>query len=311
MQTHAVENPDLGYYFTHENILVFGQGVSLNDLVHQLMVNLAVTVGIGHILSTERSYIHKHHQYQLVHVSSHLSLLHFRITANDAMHISVGVVKENIHATPPPNIKPPCILALIVTPHNRPDLYYRAFSAFKTLAEIPNMPDFLGKAKDAMDIWEFINGLNLQLSPYVQAHQLMLPPRIAINDTDNLETAIDLLVNHRSRCLPVVDKDNELIGEVSLEEILQVCFPRHILWMDDISPILHFETFRNLLNNESVTWLTEILSHKIATVQLDDPAVKAAIEMTKSNTDHVYVLKQKTLVGIITLKNMAHMILRQ
>ncbi|MCW0484353.1 CBS domain-containing protein [Gaoshiqia sediminis] len=311
MKKEQAENPELGYYFTNENILVFSEPVLLDELVQQLLVNLAVTVGIGHIVQTRKHYLEKHKEYHIRKFNPYISVLHFRINFNGKMHIAMAVTKSGIESPRPTHAKNPGIFVLLVTPHNRPDLLYRVLPAIRQMSEdvvlIKNVLD----ESNTTSIWEQINKQNFQLSPYVMAQDVMVPPRNAVQDTDNLEKAIDLLIMYQCRCLPVVDRENELIGEVSLEELLKICFPRHILWMDDITPILQFETFRNILNNESSTWLTEIMNYRVATVQWDDPAVKAAIGMTKLSTEHVYVLRNRTLVGLVTIKNLANMILRK
>jgi nitrogen PTS system EIIA component len=310
MHHNSINSPDLCYYFTHENIRTFNEPLSVHEVVNHLLLNLAVTVGIGNVEAINHRYLEKFESYQLERPGDDVFVVHFRVSHLDIMHLSLGFVKHpfldaNV------DLSPPAIVILVATPHSRPDLFYRVYGAIQTLANDNGFVHQLFNENNPERIWELINNRNCQLTRYVAAHQIMQSPRISINDTDNLETAIDLLSKYRSKSLPVVDKDNELIGEVSLEEILDVCFPRHILWMNDITPIIHFESFRNLLDNESVTWLTEILNHRVATVQLNDPAVKAAIEMSKAKVDHVYVLSDKTLVGIITLKTMTKMILRQ
>jgi CBS domain-containing protein len=310
MQNHTDESADFGAYFTHENLLMVQEPVSFDELTHQLLVNLAVTVGIGNVESIDRQYLWRYTQHHAEQLGKNLWTSHFRLTHIDTLQLAAAVLLVEV-TTATGSIANPSLFILFATPHNRPDLYYRAKGALQPLIDSPTTIQQIISQPNAMAVWEQVNALNLKLSPFVQARQIMQETRKAINDTDNLETAIDQLFKHKARCLPVVDKDNELVGEVSLNDILEVCFPRHILWMDDITPILQFESFRNLLNNESVTWLAEILNQQVATIQPGDAAVKAAIEMAKHKADHVYVVNNKTLTGIITLKGLSQMILRQ
>ena len=86
--------------------------------------------------------------------------------------------------------------------------------------------------------------------------------------------------------------------------------PDYILWMDDLSPILQFEPFVNILRNEENTWLAEIISHDYAVVQVDDPAIAVAETMARRNASVCYVIRGKTLAGVITLPHFLNKVLR-
>ncbi|MFW5808155.1 MAG: CBS domain-containing protein, partial [Spirochaetota bacterium] len=111
--------------------------------------------------------------------------------------------------------------------------------------------------------------------------------------------------------IPVVDADGDLVGVVTAYELLHVCLPDYILWMDDLSPILNFEPFSHILQNESSTWLAEIMSQEYAVVNEKDPAITVAQEITKHRSNQAFVLRDKKLVGVITLHNFLNKILRE
>lgn len=50
--------------------------------------------------------------------------------------------------------------------------------------------------------------------------------------------AINQFTAHNVSELPVLDKDGDLVGVVTENELLHVCLPDYILWMDDLSPIM-------------------------------------------------------------------------
>jgi hypothetical protein len=53
------------------------------------------------------------------------------------------------------------------------------------------------------------------------------------------------------------------------------------------------------------------MTHDIARIQVNDPAIRAGIEMTKMSTDHAYVLADKKLVGIIPIQQFIYKALRE
>ncbi len=92
---------------------------------------------------------------------------------------------------------------------------------------------------------------------------------------------------------------------------MKVCLPDYILWMDDLSPIINFEPFAQVLKNEGKAWLTEIMSTEFAAVQVDAPAIQVAKEITKMGARQVYVLDGEKLAGEISLQDFIDKVLRQ
>jgi CBS domain-containing protein len=80
--------------------------------------------------------------------------------------------------------------------------------------------------------------------------------------------------------------------------------------MDDLSPIIDFQPFANVLRNESSTWLTEIMSREYAVVSEDTPAMQVAKEITKVGAREAYVVRDKRLVGVVTLQRFLDKVLR-
>jgi len=133
---------------------------------------------------------------------------------------------------------------------------------------------------------------------------------IKIQENATLKDAINLFIQHNLVDLPIVDKDGDLVGVVAAQELLRVCLPDYILWMDDPSPILKFEPFANIMNNEGQIWLTEIMSQNYAVVVESSPAIVVAQEMTKRNVSRAFVVRDKKLVGIVTLQHFLKKVLR-
>ncbi|MCK7473929.1 MAG: CBS domain-containing protein [Rhodopseudomonas palustris] len=133
---------------------------------------------------------------------------------------------------------------------------------------------------------------------------------VFLNESNNLKDAINMFIQTGCLNVPVIDIEGNLVGEVTARELMEVCLPRYILWMDDMDPIIHFEPFQNMLAQEDNTWLAEILNYNMAVVQKDEPLMKAAIQMTKKEVSRVYVLDDKKLIGIITLQYFLNRILR-
>ena len=84
--------------------------------------------------------------------------------------------------------------------------------------------------------------------------------RAPSTETDSVKAAIDLIVRTGLTEVPVVDKEGELTGVASADEVLKLCIPDYLLWMEDLSGFSNFEPFAALLRKESSTWLADITS---------------------------------------------------
>ena len=81
-------------------------------------------------------------------------------------------------------------------------------------------------------------------------------------------------------------------------------------WIEDMRPFQNFEPIAEIIRKESSTWLREIMVHNFAHVAEDSPAILAPKEIGRRETDNAYVLRGRTLIGIIHLHEFLGSILR-
>ena len=161
------------------------------------------------------------------------------------------------------------LIVLTLAPKATPGAYLQAISSLAMICQDPSTADIVASLPTAEQVWAFFDKGGMVLPDHLRAADVMDPVQVKLQEHDTLERAIDLFVRHRLNELPVVDKDGDLIGVVSTYELLRVCLPDYILWMDDLTPILNFEPFAEILRKESKTWLAEIMTTDYATVEAD------------------------------------------
>ena len=149
------------------------------------------------------------------------------------------------------------------------------------------------------------------LPDYVCAADIMSRDVVRLRERDTLERAVDTLVEHGIVDVPVVDEEGDLVGVVSAYELLRVCLPDYILWMEDLSPVLNFEPFAEVFKKEGKTWLTDVMSLDYPTVAEDVPAIQVAKEITRRGARQVFVVAGRKLVGVITLQDFVNKLLRE
>lgn len=203
------------------------------------------------------------------------------------------------------------LIILVLTPHDSPAAWLQTLSSLARILQAPGTADKVAALESGEQVWHFFDRGGLILPDYVCAGDLMRCEFISVHADDTCATAIDLFVKHQLADLPVVDGEGKLVGLVTADALLKVCLPDYILWMQDLSPILNFEPFAEMLRNESKTWLADIMSDDYVTVAEDAPAIEVAKGMCKRGVRQVLVQRGELLVGVITIEDFITKVLRE
>jgi len=274
----------------------------------ELLTLLAMNKGIGNVREVFKDVVARENAGSTI-VADGIAIPHARIEGLTRLTVGVAVSRRGI---PFCEGRPPVrLIVLILAPKDAPALYLQALGSVSRILSSTDFPAVIDSFSSADDIWRFFDREGLILPGYVCARDIMEPVRVKLTETDTLKKAIDLFVRHAVTEIPVVDKEGDLVGIVSAYELLKVCLPDYILWMDDVSPIVNFEPFADVLRNETSTWLADIMSYDYATVGEEAPAVQVGKEIAKFHTEHVFVLHGKKLTGTISLENFLYKVLRE
>jgi CBS domain-containing protein len=151
------------------------------------------------------------------------------------------------------------LLVIILARLDDPAGYLRAVAALSRACRREGFVDRLVSLNDPEQIWKAFEAANEHLPAYVKAGDIMQEAFAHLHGTDSLSDAIDAFCRLGVSELPVVDKDGDLLGIVSEDELIRVCLPEYITWMEDLSPILNFEPFAEVLRRESSVPVVEIM----------------------------------------------------
>lgn len=203
------------------------------------------------------------------------------------------------------------LIILVLAPHDSPAAYLQAVASLARILKTPGSADQVAELESAEDVWHFFERGGLVLPGYVCAGDIMREEFISVRSDDTCEKAIDLFAQHQLADLPVIDVDGKLVGLVTADALLRVCLPDYILWMEDLSPIINFEPFSDLLRNEGKTWLADIMSDDYVMVDEKAPAIEVAKGMCKRGVRQVLVVRGDVLVGVIAIEDFISKVLRE
>lgn len=295
--------------FDKNDVICHTENTSRNDVLMEMLKLLAYEKGIGNVEQAYELVIEREELLESV-VAPGIAMPHARLEALKSPVVAVATSSKGIDFGGS-SITPIKLVILILAPKSDPALYLQVTSSLAKICREDDTATRVAELGSQDEVWRFFEREGMSLPDYVCAGDVMDPFFVALKETDNLAHAIDMFVKNNLADLPVLDNDGDLVGVVSAHELFKVCLPDYILWMEDLSPIINFEPFAEILRKESQTWLNEIMSFEYATVPETAPAVEVAKEITKHTASNVYVTRGKKLVGIITLQNFINKILWQ
>ena len=307
--TDVVNGNNFAALFSAKEVLCRTPLVERDPVIQELLRLLAYYRGIGNVDEALQAVLAREEEMSTL-VAPGIAMPHARLASVTNLAVAVATSPQGIRFREGDEGRVRLVI-LILTPKDQPGAYLQAVSSLTKILKDPSVVPAVVGLKTAEEVWRFFDRGGLILPDHVCAGDIMNRDVVTLQETDTLQHAIDMLVHHRMIDMAVVDKSGDLVGVVSAYELLRVCLPDYILWMEDLSPIINFEPFAEILRNEGKTWLAEIMSFDYATVAEDAPAVQVAKEITKHGARAVYVMRGEQLVGVITLQDFMNKVLRE
>jgi mannitol/fructose-specific phosphotransferase system IIA component (Ntr-type)/CBS domain-containing protein len=304
--------PDKGVKFStlfqHTQVICALEDVGRDEVIKRLVELIAATGTLSDIGEACRLVVQREDLAPSV-LAPGVAVPHARVAGLHELQVAVGTSRGGLPFGP--SGAPVKLVVLILAPERDPGAYLQAQAALaRTLMGEEDFVPRLAELNTPGAVWRAFDAEGTRLPDYVAAGHMMARKFPSLRDTDPLSRAIDEFYRLRVNELPVVDRDGDLVGVVTENELLKVCMPEHITWMEDLSPILHFEPFSQILRNEERTWLSDIMSEDYAVLSEDAPAVQVAREIIRLEVSRVYVTRGRKLVGLITIQDFLNKVLR-
>lgn len=241
-------------------------------------------------------------------VAPGVAMPHARLEGIEETFVAVATSEKGVRF---PGSEAPIRLAILVlAPASEPAAYLRVAAGVARRLQDPAFLDEIVARTSPADVCSFFRRGGAELPEFVCAADIMERPQAVLRETDSVKAAIDLIVRTGLTEVPVVDKEGELTGVASADEVLKLCIPDYLLWMEDLSGFSNFEPFAALLRKESSTWLADITSDDYACVSVDRPAIAVAEALARKDAGVCYVTDGGKLAGIVTLPHFLNKVFR-
>ena len=294
--------------FSPDEVLCGLKSVSRTDCLRLLAKRLVKSGAVPDVESTLKALMAREALGSTV-VAPGLAVPHARMAEVKGTVMAVGTSPRGVEFGPK-GTERANLIVMIITHVDTPGAYLQVLAAVARTFSSEKLVQRVSQLSTPEQVWEFFDKGAGVLPAFITAADMMRTKFVTLRHTDTLATAIDCFCSHSLLEIPVLDDDSDLVGVVGEAEILKLSLPEYILWLDDLTPILQFEPFGEILKDEHITRVAEIMSKRFLTVEEDTPAIQVARELMREDVRKVLVVRGTKLVGIITLSHLLERVLR-
>ncbi len=194
---------------------------------------------------------------------------------------------------------------LVLTPQDEPNLHLQILAALSNAFADGNRLEKLVAAADANAFFAALTGNDgeEEMPSYLKAADVMSIPPATLLETDTIGHAIRTFATTKSEELPVLDNAGDLRGVLALTDLLRYSLPKHLLWMENLTPIYQFQPFAEMLKTAEDNKVADVMREEVVTVESDVPAVQLAKLFLVDKVSQLIITRDGKFAGVVELKS--------
>ena len=194
---------------------------------------------------------------------------------------------------------------LVLTPQDEPNLHLQILAALSAVFADGNRLEKLSKITDTKTFFAALSSAEGEgdLPSYLTAADVMSTPPAVLQETDTVGHAIRTFATTKSEELPVLDSTGDLRGVLALTDLLRYSLPKHLLWMENLTPIYQFQPFAEMLKTAEENKVADVMREDFTTVESDVPAVQLAKLFLVDKVSQLMITRDGKYAGVVELKS--------
>ena len=194
------------------------------------------------------------------------------------------------------------VTILLLTPVDEPNLHLQRLSEIAKTFSDSAMIDKAAACSTPEQVLKLFGTNGQDVEKCLTAGDLMDTPPAILHETDSLSVAIRAFATTKNGELVVLDRDGDLRGVLSLGDLLKYCLPEHLLWMDNLSPIDHFQPFADVLKSSSDSKVADLMRTEFTAVDKSVPAIQLAKLFTIHQLQQLVITDKGRFVGVVEIR---------
>lgn len=125
---------------------------------------------------------------------------------------------------------------------------------------------------------------------------------VSVSKEDNLRTVVSKMVLHNCASVTVVDSDSNLIGVITIRDVMMPLYPQQGDYVHDTLAARDFEGMEEDYAKVLDKTAGDIMTANPVSVSEDDPVLKALSFMGLRNLRRIPVVNGTKLIGVVTIE---------
>jgi len=234
---------------------------------------------------------------------------HLRLDTLRDLHIAVGVLSKPLKLKSN-DISKTQIIILFLISSNTSQVYLMALSAFtKFLIKNGNAGKLI-KSGTPEELINVLNSEKIEIKHTITAENIMNTNYSYVKEDDQITKVLDIFAAEKKLILPVIDDSNRLIGQIDAFDLVERSIPKYMMLLDNYQFLNSFEPFENIINDEDSTYVKDYLSEPEMVISPDTPLIQLTLLLVKKTLKNLFVVKDGSLLGIVTMQEIINNVLR-
>ncbi len=170
--------------------------------------------------------------------------------------------------------------------------------------------DRIIEEKDSVETIKILEAANIEVDHNITAEDLMTNVPKPVKETNTLEDIAKIIIMEKVSGIPVVDKNNNFLGEITERELIAFGMPKYTTILNDLNFMTVGEPFENYLINEKTTTIEELYRREgVVTVDREASLMEVSYLFMNRGVTRIYVVESGKYLGIILRSDIIRKIL--
>ena len=170
--------------------------------------------------------------------------------------------------------------------------------------------DRIIEEKNPVETIKILEAANIEVDHNITAEDLMTNVPKLVKETNTLEDIAKIIIMEKVSGIPVVDKNNNFLGEITERELIAFGMPKYTTILNDLNFMTVGEPFENYLINEKTTTIEELYRREgVVTVDREASLMEVSYLFMNRGVTRIYVVESGKYLGIILRSDIIRKIL--
>lgn len=192
------------------------------------------------------------------------------------------------------------IIVLIITDKSASRIYLNLVAALLKTSKDQAIMTQLTSCRDGHELLATIKKLEIMVKENIAVQDIMTPNPVTISPEAKLRELGAVMNEHDLAVLPVIDPQNNYLGEVGVINLLKVGVPDYLMMIDNLNFLSTFEPLEHLFEKEDVVTVREIMYDNHVVLSPTTSIIEAVTLMIRYKCRFFSVVENGKLMGILT-----------